>query len=941
MRGVMAPCRSDLIVAILSLVALSNAGPLGPLPNVTSSDVGLKEGSCVVGDVVYMTGDTFLGTGPCERCACAAGGVTCAPERCQPRPGCKALHRPDHCCPTYQCECEQEGRVYGNGEKLVDPEDPCRVCYCQGGEVVCRRIACFLRDDCQPRHVKGRCCPEYDNCPLRGVTAIPGLVPSVPNISTVEDAAASAVPTSPKENIKQEITIKEITPVSEIPVITDVKIKEILPIPSIEVPDYPSSKSPLIPREAVPEKSVTNSAELPTKTEESVVIEMISPLPTEQASKSTETNPETKSAEDLLPSKISLSTQDSINSEIYPSFVPIVIATMGAPALIPDSISTASTTRVAIIEEDDTSSLFDHNPAFPPIPDDLTIIGNHDDESIHEQNTDSDHITIVHEVENIASTSTPTESSTPPASTSTTVSYTTEIISTTTTKEAIGEISTTTSRTPEDSVESSTAFISTTTIRKEALKDSPMLNPRSAIPTEILNLPSALPEDITGEADDAAESVTAFEDPLDIVTSTTTELPPKIVDETSTTTTTTEKSLEEEILPRSGEISGVSFDTTTQKVAEVPELFTTKAPEELITASVTKSNIATEITSATEFSSLPVETSDQNPHDSAEIKEKNLSTTEVPTSTETTTSKLTTDLAIVKDTTPKPNVITTENQSFENSETTEFSLASLRTTDITADVAEIIKILPTQTERNAALIDSSNGHKTNILTDLINIVGDVASISDHTDAPEVVLRTTTSSSFSADSEELLPVNAGYKSKNSNFNLNSITEIPLKTKNQLPINKSKVVEIEDEDSETIADSPPPNDKVEPTTRRPIIDNVSDSMPKNGTDKKDIEIITQSYVPTINRNRPTKVVMKKSNDKPLVDTSTEGSTPVTEAAVTTESGPTRGADPASEGAPASASHTGTEGAPANASDTGTESTPADDAGATDSTPQPAVQ
>lgn len=763
-----------------------------------------------------------------------------------------------------------------------------------------------------------------------GVTAIPGLAPSVPSISTVEDVAASAVPISPKENIKQEITIKEITPVSEIPVITDVKIKEILPIPSLEVPDYPSSKSPLIPREAVPEKSVTNSAELPTKTEESVAIEMISPLPTEEASKPTETHPETKSAEDLLPSKISLSTQDSINSEIYPSFVPIVVASMGVPALTPDGISTTSTTRVAIIEEDDPS-IFDHNPAFPPIPDDLTIIGNHDDENIHEQNTDSDHITSVHEVESVVSTLPPTESSTPQTSTSTTVNYITETLSTTTTKDTIEEISTTTGRTPENSAESTTAFTSTTTTRKDALKDSPMLNPRSAISTEMLNVSSSsVLEDITGEADDASESVTAFEEPFDIVTSTTTEFPPKIVDETITTTTTTEKSLEEEILPRSSDISSVSFDTTTQRVTEVPELFTTKSPEEL--TSVTKLNIATELTSATEFSSLPVETSDQNPHDSSENKDKNLSTTEIPTSTETTTSKLlTTELEIVKDTitttttTPKPNVMTTENESFENSETTEFSLASLRTTEITGDVAEIIKIIPTQTARNAALFDSPNGHKNNILNDLIKIVDDVASISDHTDAPDVMLRTTTSSTFSADSEELLPVNGGYKSKNNNFNLNSITEIPLKTKIQVPISKPKVMEIEDEDSETIADSPPPNDKVEPTTRRPIIDNVSDTVPKNGTDKKDIEIITQSYVPTINRNRPTKVVMKKSNDKPLPDTSTEGPSPAPEEQVSTESAPARGTDSTTEGTPANTSDTGTEGAPAG----------------TDSTPQPAAQ
>lgn len=29
-------------------------------------------------------------------------------------------------------ECEKNGKVYANGEKLVDPETPCTVCYCQG-----------------------------------------------------------------------------------------------------------------------------------------------------------------------------------------------------------------------------------------------------------------------------------------------------------------------------------------------------------------------------------------------------------------------------------------------------------------------------------------------------------------------------------------------------------------------------------------------------------------------------------------------------------------------------------------------------------------------------------------------------------------------------------------------------------------------------------------
>lgn len=1036
MRGdrVMAPCLGA-ILTVLSLVALSNAGPLGPLPNVTSEDVGLKEGSCVLGDVVYMSGDTFTGATPCERCACAAGNVQCAQERCEPRPGCKALHRPDHCCPTYQCECEQEGRVYGNGEKLVDPEDPCRVCYCQGGEVVCRRIACFLRDDCQPRLVPGRCCPEYDNCPLRGVTAIPGLLPSVSSMTTTD--TSNAAPAPPKENIKQEITIKEITPVSEIPVITDVKIKEILPSPSIEVPEYPSSKSPLIPREAIPDKTVTSSTELLSKSKESVSIELISPLPTEQPSKPVEKIIEAKNTEDLLPSKISLSTQDSINSEIYPSHIPTIIASMGVPPITSDTVPAASTTKVAIIEEEDTS-LFDHNPAFPPIPDDLSPVGTHEDE-ISEQNADSDHANV-HGEQHVASTLPPTSTMSVPKDTpTTTVRYILDTSTTTTTTEKPAiETSTITTKTPK--VETTAYVLTSTTPQSESLiKGSPMLNPWSEIPPEILNVPSSVPEDISGELDDPEESVTAFEEPLYIATSTTTRT--KLVDETTAdsqivketflpkyneemkasfdstqsvtstttgpvikldeTTATPQKVLKnkyllrssevattsidatqntqtftfttkrpvseiiddtaaatiskEIIIPRSGEVTNTRFDTTqstqtvtsstsqpaitqavtstttepafkivdettvsplstfknivvprssevtnppfdtttqtTQRIPDASEIITStaRAPEELTTVTVTKSNIPTEITAQTEFSSLPIETSDQNPHDSSEsaLKDKSPST-ETPFIVEITTAKATTEtekVTVAKMTPTTPSTL--GSNSFENIETTEFVL-SFGSSESSTDSVEVIKMSPTQKVKNAAIIDSSHRKQGNVLTDLRDLVGDVASISVHTDEPSTMIRTTTTNSFS-DSEELMPVNAGYKSKNSNFNLNSITEIPLKTKSQLPVNKQKVVEIEGEDTDSIADAPPPHDKIEPTTRRPIIDNVSDSMPKNETDKKDIEIISQSYVPTINR-RPTKVVMKKNNDKPLSEASTEQTIATASTYVVTSSGET---------------------------------------------------
>lgn len=65
-------------------------------------------------------------------------------------------------------ECEHNGDIYNNGERLDTPDEPCQVCYCKGGEVMCTSITCYQRDDCEPQLVPGQCCPKYDHCPLRG-----------------------------------------------------------------------------------------------------------------------------------------------------------------------------------------------------------------------------------------------------------------------------------------------------------------------------------------------------------------------------------------------------------------------------------------------------------------------------------------------------------------------------------------------------------------------------------------------------------------------------------------------------------------------------------------------------------------------------------------------------------------------------------------------------
>lgn len=65
-------------------------------------------------------------------------------------------------------ECELDGHIYQNGEKVLTTDRPCHVCYCRGGHIVCAPLECYRRSDCTPRLEPGSCCPKYDHCPPLG-----------------------------------------------------------------------------------------------------------------------------------------------------------------------------------------------------------------------------------------------------------------------------------------------------------------------------------------------------------------------------------------------------------------------------------------------------------------------------------------------------------------------------------------------------------------------------------------------------------------------------------------------------------------------------------------------------------------------------------------------------------------------------------------------------
>ncbi|XP_029952600.1 kielin/chordin-like protein [Salarias fasciatus] len=96
----------------------------------------------------------------CSVCACREGSVRCERKRCPPA-NCKhPVQR--QCCMS--CEgCMYHGKEYPEGSEFRSDDDPCALCYCRGGEVVCAMTACQM--DCShPYRPPGQCCGECERC---------------------------------------------------------------------------------------------------------------------------------------------------------------------------------------------------------------------------------------------------------------------------------------------------------------------------------------------------------------------------------------------------------------------------------------------------------------------------------------------------------------------------------------------------------------------------------------------------------------------------------------------------------------------------------------------------------------------------------------------------------------------------------------------------------
>lgn len=129
---------------------------------------------------------------------------------------------------------------------------------------MCSPVTCFRRDDCMPKYVPGRCCPEYDNCPSECSTQIitnldhfltavsivcSAVLDNNPPLSSESSSAAPSTakpaPAAPPAGFNWNITIKEITKPTEIRITDDNhKVKQTIPTrkaPNTEAPSAATS----------------------------------------------------------------------------------------------------------------------------------------------------------------------------------------------------------------------------------------------------------------------------------------------------------------------------------------------------------------------------------------------------------------------------------------------------------------------------------------------------------------------------------------------------------------------------------------------------------------------------------------------------------------------------------------------------------------------------
>ncbi|XP_055365980.1 kielin/chordin-like protein isoform X2 [Betta splendens] len=119
--------------------------------------------ACVVDGVEFAEGATWQPEGPCSNCSCVDGRALCSETRCPPAACPHAATPAGSCCAA--CDgCTFNRRVYSDGQRFLEPEQPCHICLCHHGSVTCEPRACPPLNCTDPHTPPGECCPKCPDC---------------------------------------------------------------------------------------------------------------------------------------------------------------------------------------------------------------------------------------------------------------------------------------------------------------------------------------------------------------------------------------------------------------------------------------------------------------------------------------------------------------------------------------------------------------------------------------------------------------------------------------------------------------------------------------------------------------------------------------------------------------------------------------------------------
>uniref|UniRef100_A0A3P8V1H8 Uncharacterized protein n=1 Tax=Cynoglossus semilaevis TaxID=244447 RepID=A0A3P8V1H8_CYNSE len=123
---------------------------------------GITKECCLTCEGTFKTnGETWNDASDlCARCRCHEGSVRCTRRPCPPS-NCKHPIQ-GQCCMS--CDgCTFRSKEYPEGTEFADYKDPCGVCYCYRGDVICSKIQC--NEECShPYKPSGQCCGECQRC---------------------------------------------------------------------------------------------------------------------------------------------------------------------------------------------------------------------------------------------------------------------------------------------------------------------------------------------------------------------------------------------------------------------------------------------------------------------------------------------------------------------------------------------------------------------------------------------------------------------------------------------------------------------------------------------------------------------------------------------------------------------------------------------------------